>query len=196
MKAWISNSLFIATILLVSCGNNDNAKESSTVKTDTSTQVANTTPDNQPKASPVDDVIAHYLHLKNALANDNGNEAGAAAKEMGNALTKVAASTFNADQKKVYDDVKDDIAEHAGHIGSNASNIGHQRKHFDLLSKDVIDFLKATGSSQTLYMDFCPMYNDKKGASWLSETKEIRNPYYGKKMPKCGEIKEEIKAKA
>jgi hypothetical protein len=36
------------------------------------------------------------------------------------------------------------------------------------------------------------MYNDKKGAIWLSETKEIKNPYYGKKMLTCGNVKEEI----
>jgi hypothetical protein len=37
------------------------------------------------------------------------------------------------------------------------------------------------------------MYNNNKGASWLSETKEIKNPYLGKKMPDCGEVKEEIR---
>ena len=37
------------------------------------------------------------------------------------------------------------------------------------------------------------MYNNKKGAFWLSETKEIKNPYLGKAMPTCGTIKEEIK---
>jgi hypothetical protein len=71
----------------------------------------------------------------------------------------------------------------------------HQREHFDLLSRDMIDLVNATGSSQTLYKDFCPMYNNKKGAFWLSETKEIKNPYYGKEMLECGEVKEEIKAK-
>ena len=30
-------------------------------------------------------------------------------------------------------------------------------------------------------------------ATWLSETKEIKNPYLGKKMPTCGEVKEEMK---
>ena len=37
------------------------------------------------------------------------------------------------------------------------------------------------------------MANDKKGAFWISESKEIKNPYLGKKMPTCGEVKEEIK---
>ena len=50
----------------------------------------------------------------------------------------------------------------------------------------------AMAMEQTLYKDFCPMYSDGKGATWLSETKEIKNPYLGKKMPTCGSMKEEI----
>ena len=30
-------------------------------------------------------------------------------------------------------------------------------------------------------------------ASWLSAEKEIRNPYYGASMLKCGSVKSEIK---
>ncbi len=36
------------------------------------------------------------------------------------------------------------------------------------------------------------MYNDGKGGIWLSETKEIKNPYLGGKMPKCGTVQKEI----
>ena len=57
----------------------------------------------------------------------------------------------------------------------------------------MYDMVKAFGGGQLLYQDFCPMYNNQKGAAWLSETKEIKNPYLGKKMPTCGSVKEEIK---
>jgi hypothetical protein len=62
-----------------------------------------------------------------------------------------------------------------------------------MLSKDMYDLVKAFGAGQTLYKDFCPMYNDNKGAIWLSESKEIKNPYYGKSMSSCGSMKEELK---
>ena len=62
-----------------------------------------------------------------------------------------------------------------------------------MLSKDVYDLVKAFGGGQVLYKNFCPMYNDKKGAIWLSETKTIKNPYYGKKMLTCGSVQEELK---
>ena len=196
MKTVFSILLMSATIGFAACSNNNDSKETSAANKDTTSQASKTnTADVQKNTGSVNDVISHYLHLKNALTSDNGSEAASAAKAINESLTKVDESGFTADQKKVYDDVKDDIKEHAEHIGANAAKIDHQREHFDLLSNDMIDLVKATGSSQTLYKDFCPMYNNKKGASWLSETKEIKNPYYGKEMPKCGVVKEEIKAK-
>ena len=55
----------------------------------------------------------------------------------------------------------------------------------------------------TLYFQNCPMaFNDTEPANWISKTKEIMNPYMGKKHPKyqsgmlnCGEIIDTIKAK-
>jgi len=44
-----------------------------------------------------------------------------------------------------------------------------------------------------VYLQFCPMANGGKGASWLSKDEEIRNPYFGSRMLKCGRIKETIK---
>ena len=126
------------------------------------------------------------------MANDNGNDAASAGKQISEAMTKLDAASFSTDQKKVYDEVKDDMKEHAEHISANAGKIEHQREHFDILSKDMYDLVKVSKPSQTLYLDHCPMYNDNKGANWLSEVKEIKNPYLGKKMPDCGTVKEEL----
>lgn len=192
MKAFQIISL-IATVIITACGNNNSA-ETTKQKTDTTSQNTNTNTESQKTAS-VNELVTAYLNVKNALTKDDGKQAAVAANEMNTALTNIDGSGLSSDQMKVYDDVKDDIKEHSEHIESNGSNIAHQREHFDLISQDMIDLIKAIGSSKTLYNDYCPMYNNKKGASWLSETKEIQNPYYGKKMAKCGEVKEEIKAK-
>ena len=194
MKTLISMLSLAAATILTACGNNSNTEQSTEKKNDSTSQTTTSNTDAKKSAS-VNDVVTGYLGLKNALTNDNGNDAAAAAKNITTSIANIDESTLTTDQKKVYDDVKDDIKEHAEHIGSNGSNIAHQREHFDLLSQDMIDLVKAAGTTQTLYRDFCPMYNNKKGAPWLSETKEIKNPYYGKEMPKCGEVKEEIKVK-
>ena len=144
-------------------------------------------------AASMKGVVESYLRLKNALAKDNAKDGATAGKEMVNAIGRFDQSSLTPGQKKLYKDVEDDAREHAEHIGENAGNIGHQREHFDILSKDVYDLVKTFGAGQLLYKDYCPMYNDKKGAIWLSEKKEIKNPYYGKKMLTCGSVKEEIK---
>jgi Cu(I)/Ag(I) efflux system membrane fusion protein len=46
---------------------------------------------------------------------------------------------------------------------------------------------------RTVYYQFCPMMNNNKGAYWLSETSDIRNPYYGDAMLTCGETKDTLK---
>jgi len=43
-----------------------------------------------------------------------------------------------------------------------------------------------------VYKQYCPMAFDGKGAFWLSSSEEIRNPYYGDKMLKCGRVEETI----
>ena len=43
-----------------------------------------------------------------------------------------------------------------------------------------------------LYLEYCPMANGNTGGYWLSNEKEIRNPYFGDKMLKCGSVKETI----
>ena len=139
------------------------------------------------------EMVTQYLKIKNALTNDNGKDAASAGNAFVESMAKMDKTVLTAEKKKVWDDISDDAKEMAEHIGKNADKIEHQREHFDMLSKDMYDLVKSFGARQTLYSDSCPMYNGKKGASWLSETKEIKNPYLGKKMPTCGIVKEEIK---
>jgi hypothetical protein len=39
------------------------------------------------------------------------------------------------------------------------------------------------------------MYNNNAGGMWLSASNEIKNPYYGNKMMKCGSVQQEITVK-
>lgn len=148
---------------------------------------------NQASPTPVKEIVSGYLKMKDALASDDDKGAAAAGDIMVAAFQKFDKSSLTAEQKKTYEDVESDAREHAEHIGKNAGNIKHQREHFDMLSKDMYDLVKTFGAGQKLYYDHCPMYNNNKGADWISETKEIVNPYLGKEMSTCGSIKEELK---
>lgn len=193
MMKTIVFSIATAAIVLSACGNSSNDTKEANKKADTATTTTTASNNASTQNASVDEAVNAYLQLKNALTTDNGDGAATAGKQLHEAVLKLDNASFAADQKKVYDEVKDDIKEHAEHISTNAGKIAHQREHFDMLSKDMIDLVKVVKPSQTLYKDHCPMFNDNKGADWLSEVKDIKNPYYGKKMLECGEVKEEIK---
>ena len=168
--------------------------KSTTADTTSMTQVTHNFNDVNPNLmASLKTVVDYYLHIKNALVNNDGSDAASGGKEMADAIGKVDKSLFTADQKKVYDNIEDDLKEHAEHIGKNAKDIEHQREHFTMMSEDVYDLVKAFGGGQTLYHDHCPMANDSKGAMWLSEMKEVKNPYFGGKMNECVKVQEVIK---
>lgn len=203
MKHIFISILTLATLFIAACGDN-------TADSKTSTQHENSTEgqkevqsdiiaiaptfanvDNKVKTD-IKTIVDHYLHIKNALANDNALEAASGGKAMAESMNAINKSLLPADQKRVYEENEEDLREHAEHISKNGSNITHQREHFSQMSEDVYALAKAFGGGRTLYHDHCPMYNENKGGMWLSEAKEIKNPYFGSKMLECGNVKEQI----
>lgn len=184
----------IVAVAISSCGNNANQSNEAAIKNPAST-ATNTQTNKATGQQPAsfNEMLTTYLQIKNALANDNGEQAAAGGDAFVASIGKVDKSSMTAEQKQAFEDAADDAKEMAEHISKSADKIEHQREHFDMLSQDMYDLVKAFGSGQTLYKDFCPMYNNNKGAAWLSETKEIKNPYLGQKMLTCGEVQEEIK---
>lgn len=89
-------------------------------------------------------------------------------------------------QKQDVNEILDVVTEHGEHIAE--SEIEHQREHFAMLEKDIVDLVKIVGSDRNLYEQFCPMYDDNKGGAWLSTYDQIQNPLFGSKIPKCGEV--------
>ena len=135
-------------------------------------------------------ILKGYFNLKDALVNDDNSKA----KELGNTLAQSLksfdASSYSDSQQNELKDIIEDATEHAEHIGE--SDIKHQREHFKTLSKDMTDMVAITGTSMTIYEQYCPMYDNNKGGAWLSMNEEIRNPYFGAKMLKCGKVQREI----
>ena len=186
-------AIITASIGFTACNSSSTKSAENSSSENNKTSATTPSSSSNGEATPIKGIISDYLNLKNALANDNSQAAANAANELLEAMSKIDKSSLTEGQKKVYADVADDAKEMAEHISKSADKIDHQREHFDMLSQDIYDVVKAFGTGQTLYRDFCPMYNDNKGAYWISETKEIKNPYLGKERPTCGEVKEEIK---
>jgi hypothetical protein len=182
----LSYSLLISVLFFAAC--NNAPKEQTNTVTDKSAPAENPST----AESSVTGIISAYLELKNALAKDNDKHAASSGKALENAFTSFNKSALAPDKEKIYTDIAESAKEHAEHIAANVGNIKHQREHFETLSQDIYDLAKAFGPGQKLYVDHCPMYNNNKGASWISESKEISNPYLGQSMPTCGTVKEEL----
>lgn len=195
----------VMAIIAVSCNQSSNKNnEQSTVTSDvpavqepSKENDSETSTDNEAIAKAgnfsISPIITDYLTLKNALVSDDDKAAANAGKALLATFNKVDMNTIPADKHKEYMDIADDAKEHAEHIGDNVGNIAHQREHLAVLSEDVKDLIALFGTSMKLYQDHCPMFNDGKGAIWLSESKEIKNPYYGSEMLTCGNVQQELK---
>jgi len=145
---------------------------------------------NTKKSASIGGIIDGYLVLKNALFNDNSEKAADAAKVIVTAFSNFDMASLTATQHSKYMEIAESAKEHAEHISKNP--IDHQREHFEDLSIDINDLIALVGTDKTLYEVFCPMASNNNGAIWLSETKEIENPYFGSKMPTCGKIQKQI----
>ncbi|SHL85836.1 DUF3347 domain-containing protein [Flavobacterium xinjiangense] len=166
---------------------NQNAKNNPTTVAETKTE---TTVVATPQSSfSINQIVSNYLKLKNALVKDDSKGAANASKTLYATLNSLNSNSLDAKLKKEYVDIADDAKEHAEHIGDNPGKIEHQREHFAMLSKDINDLIKTFGTTQKLYQDYCPMYDEGKSGYWISETKEIKNPYYGSQMLTCGSVK-------
>ncbi|TYP74379.1 DUF3347 domain-containing protein [Aquimarina intermedia] len=133
-------------------------------------------------------VLKDYFNLKDALVGDNNEKAKELGVTLAESFKNLDVSKYTDAQQTELKEIIEDAVEHAEHISD--SDIKHQREHFKTLSKDVTDLVTITGTTNILYEQFCPMYDG--GSTWLSMNKEVRNPYYGSSMLKCGKIQREI----
>jgi Cu(I)/Ag(I) efflux system membrane fusion protein len=75
----------------------------------------------------------------------------------------------------------------------DAENIEAQRSPFAEFNSHFFLTIKTFGIHHgTVYYQYCPMAFGGKGAFWLSNIKDIQNPYFGEVMLHCGETRETL----
>lgn len=138
-------------------------------------------------------IFENYLELKDELTNDNLE----AAKKSGNNLLKsvenVNMALFTGESHNIWMGLSTELKTSLEHLG-HFKTLEELRKAFLQVSNSIIN-LESTfnPNDKPLYVLHCPMANNNKGADWLSASKEVRNPYYGKSMLTCGEVSKELK---
>jgi len=152
-------------------------------------------------------VVNNYLSLKDAFVEADTFQIKAKAVEFITAINNIDTTELKKDTAALFETIMASIAD----VRSNAESILVQvditemRRDFSSLTEMMFPtfFNAIIYEGPTLYLQNCPMaFNDSEPANWISKTKEIINPYMGKKHPKyqsgmlnCGEIKDTISAK-
>lgn len=137
-------------------------------------------------------VFNNYIKLKDALVKDDSEYASASATILSNNLNSVnmkLLSDIKAHKHWMY--LEKEIKSSANSI-SKISNIKDQRDHFKLLSSNLINAVQLFGVKEKVYVEFCPMGDNNKGAYWMSKQEKVINPYFGEAMISCGEVKQVI----
>jgi hypothetical protein len=130
------------------------------------------------KDEKIGSVYNQYTRLKDALVASNKDDAKKAAAELAKSLSATGSNKSLADQATSI---------------SASTDIDAQRKLFSTLSNDMATLIKSSKlSAGQVYLDYCPMANNNEGAFWLSNEKQIKNPYFGDMMLTCGSVKETI----
>lgn len=139
------------------------------------------------------DVVIHaYLSLKVGLVQADEKATSKYSSELLEALQNVDGKVLKGDAKAFWEEKKSFLMQHA-RLCKEASTIAGKRENFIYLSQPLIKVVEAYGpGDEKLYVDFCPMANNNKGAFWLSASKVIENPFLEESMRDCGEVKQEI----
>ncbi|MBL4668452.1 MAG: efflux RND transporter periplasmic adaptor subunit [Flavobacteriales bacterium] len=140
-------------------------------------------------------VVDSYLVLKDKLTKDDANiqtTVKATQKALENADMSLVMGDAHNVWMKALKFMNKDLK-----LLFKAVNIDEQRTIFLTISNSLSNAIQKLGikmkDDKPLYLEFCQMANDNNGGYWLSTEKEIKNPYFGAKMLKCGEVKQQIK---
>jgi len=142
-------------------------------------------------------VVNKYYKVKDALVASEGKQAAAPAQEL-----VVVADSLDAIIKN--DNANKALLPYADTVAAEAKKIANSAKDNTTTDNLQLSFSKASDNLYTLvqkaqlknaniYQQHCPMALNEKGANWLSNESEIKNPYFGKKMLECGDITDSLK---
>lgn len=139
------------------------------------------------------EVFTSYVELKDAFVSSD-------ADKVKNKATTTTEAVSKVDMKLVTGAAHNDWMAYLTPIQTSlkeiqaTSDIEAQRKSFSTLSDNMYKSIKAFGlGGKEAFYEYCPMAFNNEGGYWLSDQKQIRNPYFGNKMLTCGEVKEVLK---
>lgn len=137
--------------------------------------------------------LSQYYALKNAFIDEKMPEIDSAAAALQRSILTLPLKEIKADttQKAANILIESIVAELKGLSGE--TDIEEKRKAFQMIGEQFLVLIsKVQYDYEIIYNQYCPMAMDNNGASWLSESADIKNPYLPKTMLECGEVKDTL----
>ena len=130
-----------------------------------------------------------YYALKDAFIDSDGEKAGVKAEELAKTFDAIEVGKMTDAQKTTWGKLEKLLLLDAKQI-KDSKDLELQRGHFAKLSNSMYALVFNFKANETeAYLFYCPM----KKATWLSDSKEIRNPFMGKQMLDCGSVRATLK---
>ncbi|MBL7852433.1 MAG: DUF3347 domain-containing protein [Cyclobacteriaceae bacterium] len=137
-------------------------------------------------------VLQNYLKVKDAFVASDAALVKSEAANFRKVLKAVDPKMLNGPALNDWSNYSNNLEMALAEI-TGTDDIEAQRASFSALSDNLYRSIKAYGlGTMTAYYEFCPMAFNDQGGYWLSDSKEIRNPYFGDKMLTCGRVTEEL----
>lgn len=128
--------------------------------------------------------IPAYLKLKDAFVASDAAKVSASAKTFRQQLQQVSSGDLGEMEKSHYSK----LLQMLNALVDN-EQLENQREHFVILNENLAALVNAASTfDQKLFLQRCPMANENKGAVWISDSEQIKNPYYGDAMLGCGSV--------
>jgi hypothetical protein len=142
--------------------------------------------------SQLNGFLSDYFAFNQALIEDNQDGAKDAAKKLSSSVENFDMSKLQGEQMDFYHTQAEKLEKGLKGVEQSA-DIEEIRAELATVSEAMYALVKAYDPSESeLYYQYCPMAKNNAGANWLSNSKEIVNPYMGQRMLKCGSTQETI----
>ncbi len=141
-------------------------------------------------------LLSDYYALKDALVEGNINKADLAAQGLVVAGTGLKTDEIQGDTSGMIKETADQfikVIEQSATSLAAASDIEAKRHDFETVTDALWSLTRTVQyAGEKVYYQFCPMAFNNKGGYWLSNSQEIRNPYFGDKMLTCGLVADSV----
>jgi Cu(I)/Ag(I) efflux system membrane fusion protein len=139
-------------------------------------------------------LLQHYLVIQSSLAGDDFPSAKKAGEKFASTLKGVDGGLLKGEARKTWTEALDSLKKGAERAISS-QDIDAMRKGFESLSLGMAAAVERLGAGikGPVFELYCPMAFDNKGAVWLQQDENVRNPYFGAQMLNCGEVKRQIR---